>query len=319
MRLAAGGHVALLGGRGELVLRIEQLADGRLGVTTEESLHGGLVGRAPTPASGSHLEATAGGVRRREWNLDTAELPGLVAGLAVESSPLGVVPRALDSAADLADGALGLVGIRTDLDRWSAVPGLPPTAAVEHLAVVGTAGAVGLGPLRLGSEGSVAVGRRSDASGDRPVLEWSESVTARSRAPWSTSLARSLGVDWAPEAEATVEGRIELPDTTASTDDDRSIRIRITSTVGSDRTVVDAVVGADHIDPRAAGLEAAATALATGDTGAAAQVLTGTTLGDAVAWRITGYRVEEHRAALPASVGLAGLTPDGSWERSSRR
>jgi len=319
IRLTADGQVGLLGGRGERTLRIDHLTDGRLAVTVEESLHGGLMARGPGPASGSHLETTGGGARRREWAVDPEELPALIAALGLESSPLGVVPQAVDSVADLTDAALGLVGIRTDLDRWSALPVLPPTTAVEHLAVVGTAGAVGLGPLRAGSAGSVAVGRRSGPTGDRTVLEWSESITGRARAPWSVSLARSLGVEWEPRADATVEGRIELPDLPTAAADPRSAQIRITSTIGSERTVIDAVVEIDDSDPHPSPLPAAAAALASGDTGAAAEALTGTTLAGSTDWQITGYRVDERRAAVPASVGIAGIAPAGSWERSVRR
>lgn len=319
IRLTADGQVALLGGRGERALRIDQLADGRLAVTLEESLHGGLMTRGPGPASGSHLDATGGGARRREWAVDPEELPTLIAALGLESSPLGVVPQAVDSVADLTDAALGLVGIRTDLDRWSALPVLPPTDAVEHLAIVGTAGAVGLGPLRAGSAGSVAVGRRSDPTGDRTVIEWSESITGRVRAPWSVSLARTLGIEWEPRADATVEGRIELPDRLPATAGPRSAQIQITSTIGSERTVIDAVVEVDDSNPHPSPLPAAAAALASGDTRAAAEALTGTTLAGSTDWRITGYRVEEHRAAVPASVGIAGIAPSGSWERSIRR
>jgi hypothetical protein len=318
-RLSAGGHAAILGGRGEQTLQIDQLNDGRLVVTVEESLHGGLMARAPAPVSGSHLEATAGGARRREWTIRSTELPLLMAALGLEASPIGALPRAVDAAADLADGALGLVGIRTDLDRWSAIPGLADTTAVEHLAVVGTAGAAGLGPLRVGSEGTVAVGRRSSASGEQTVLEWSESVTGRLRAPWSTSLARSLGVEWEPRSGATLEGRIELPDPSSPDPGDQPARIRIQSTVGSERTVIDAVVVLGPSGDRSSGLGAAAAALANGDTRAAVQVIAGTTLTETASWRITGYGVDQHRVSLPASVGVAGISPDGSWERAVRR
>jgi hypothetical protein len=318
-RIAAEGHAAILGGRGDQTLQIDQLSDGRLVVTVEESLHGGLMARAPAPVSGSHLEATAGGARRREWTVESAELPLLIAALGLEASPLGAIPRAVDAAADLADGALGLVGIRTDLDRWSAIPALGDTTAVEHLAVVGTAGAATLGPLRAGSEGTVAVGRRSSASGDQTVLEWSESVNGRLRAPWSTALTRSLGVEWEPRSGAALEGRIELPDPSSRDPGDQPARIRIQSTVGSERTVIDAVVELGPPGGRSSGLGAAVAALASGDTRAAAQVLTGTMLTETASWRITGYRVDQHQVSLPASVGLAGISPDGSWERATRR
>jgi hypothetical protein len=317
-QFSAGGHASILGGRGEQSLQIDQLSDGRLVVTVEESLHGGLMARAPAPVSASHLEATAGGARRREWTIRTSELPLLIAALGLEASPLGALPRAVDAAADLADGALGLVGIHTELDRWSAIPGLDDTTAVEHLAVAGTAGAVGLGPLRVGSEGTVAVGRRSSANGDRTVVEWSESVSGRLRATWSTNLARSLGVEWEPRSGATLEGRIELPDP-SSPEPSGPARIQIRSTVGSERTVIDAVVAPGPSGDRSPGLGAAAVALASGDTREAARVIAGTTLTETASWRITGYRVDQHRVSLPTSAGVAGISPDGSWERAVRR
>jgi hypothetical protein len=49
------------------------------------------------------------------------------------------------------------------------------------------------------------------------------------------------------------------------------------------------------------------------------QVIAGTTLTETASWRITGYGVDQHRVSLPASVGVAGISPDGSWERAVRR
>ncbi len=322
--LELAGSVALVGGTGARTIRIDHLPGGNVAVTAGDALGAGLLARAPTPLSGTHARATASGTLQRTWTIPPGELPVLLAALTVEATPLGPPARALDTAAGALDAALGHLGIPSDLDRWSGPATVPEPDVTERLAMIGTAGAVTLGPLRASSEGGVAIGRRHGRHGRGTVLEWSQEASHRWRADWSRALGRSVGMEWDPTIDARIDGRIDLDDTSPERPGPgdrpgRTAHIRLQATAGPDRTVLETTVDLDHSDPAGRRVAAAVVALANGDTRPAAGLVDSITGGGALDWRVSEYRVERSGGSLPASTGLAGASLTGTHERAVRR
>jgi hypothetical protein len=314
IHLGGEGSLALLGVHGDGELQVDQLVDGRLEVTLSESIGGGLIGRGPAPVSGSHLRATAGGTLRRSWTIDAEALPGLLAALTVDASPLGAGTRALDNAAGAADAVLARLGIRTDLDAITARAVAPEPGAVERLAAVGTAGAVAIGPARLGTRGAVAVGRRRDAAGERTVVEWSQDTTTSLRGDVRRLLGRALGAEIDHGVDARIHGRIEVP--AGDREPGSPVRIRIESVVGDDLAVAEAVLHDAPTAELARSLRAPVTTAGSIDPAA----LTALLAEDAgIHWRVTGYQVEHRSGTVPWSAGIAGLGARGTWERRTLR
>ncbi len=328
--------VGFLAGTLTGVVTVEHLAGGRRRVSYTTAVAGGGAGGAGASAGGTVDGAPAAGVgssasataqlratETRTWTVEAGHLPLLLAGLAAESTPLGLPFRAADGIGQGIDDALGLLGIDTPLGDDSSMPLVPAPDRTEHLAGIAIGGSVtglagGVGGSASVRE-SLSVGTASGPNGKALVLQ----VDGGGSAGLTRRLAGVLGVGSSLPGAADLQARVEVPVGPGRHDPPRTALVTLTGTTGRDRVIVRAAVDLRAAGPAGARLAAALDELAHGRPGAAAEALAG---GTAPPMPHPSVTVSVARATVGTSswsapvVGTGGsFTPTGSVQEVTVR
>ena len=220
----------LTGGRRRVVLA-ETLAVGAgagAGSSVEVGIGGPTAAGAPVSGTSADVGARAGLVHRRSWEVDEADLDGLLARLAVERAG-GATTATGDPLVRLGAAVDGVVERLTGDDPgWDGVAqlatGVPTPRSTESLTEVQLAGSVGVGLGSLAGLGgrlhgvtSLRVGSAEHRSGAGAAPARSSVLEVQSSAggELSSTLLRRLGVGLPNDVHGDVTVRLEVPDPVA--------------------------------------------------------------------------------------------------------
>jgi hypothetical protein len=299
---------------------VEDLGGGRLRVShTERAGVGAGLGagrsaaveRGGRAAFGASGGAAAGSLRAgttttRSWTVHRGDLDDLLAGIAVDASPLGGPSRLARRFSGGLDAAASALGLDLPLERLRPPGVLPEPDRSEQLVAVTLAGTAAVSAGRDGagvaSSSTMAVGTSHGHGGGHLVAEWSEHTTGT----LTLGLARALGVETTLPVGSELTVRAELPTGAAGP---APGLVTLTATSADQQVVVRAALGTGAAAALRDGLrEVLWVGVRDGPTGAAT-VLSGLDLATEVRVRVQTRTVEVAQMSAPLSFGPLRTAP----------